>query len=68
LEEHEAEMSNILEMQTIKESLFPDFNGVIKSLGAWGGDFVMVIAKENPSDYFKERGFKTIVSYTDMIL
>ena len=68
LEEHEAEMSNILEMQTIKESLFPDFNGVIKSLGAWGGDFVMVIAKENPSDYFKDRSFKTIVSYTDMIL
>jgi mevalonate kinase len=68
LEEHEAEMSNIIEMQTIKESLFPDFNGVIKSLGAWGGDFVMAIAKENPSDYFKERGFKTIVSYKEMIL
>lgn len=68
LEEHEAEMSNILEMHTIKESLFPDFNGVIKSLGAWGGDFVMAIAKENPTDYFKERGFKTIVSYKEMIL
>jgi hypothetical protein len=61
-------MSNILEMHTIKESLFPDFSGVIKSLGAWGGDFVLAIAKENPSDYFKERGFKTIVSYKDMIL
>jgi len=68
LEEHEAEMSTILELQTIKESLFPDFNGVIKSLGAWGGDFVLVIAKENPSDYFKKRGFGTIVSYKDMIL
>lgn len=68
LEEHEAEMSNILEMHTIKESLFPDFNGVIKSLGAWGGDFVLAIAKENPSDYFKERGFKTLVPYKDMIL
>jgi mevalonate kinase len=68
LEEHEAEMSNILEMKTIKESLFPDFNGIIKSLGAWGGDFVLAIAKENPTDYFKERGFKTIVSYKDMIL
>ena len=68
LEEHEAEMSNILEMHTIKESLFPDFNGVIKSLGAWGGDFVLAIAKENPTDYFSERGFKTIVSYGDMIL
>jgi mevalonate kinase len=68
LEEHEAEMSNILEMQTIKESLFPDFSGVIKSLGAWGGDFVLAIAKENPTDYFSERGFKTIVSYKNMIL
>ncbi|QBN18893.1 GYDIA family GHMP kinase [Flavobacterium nackdongense] len=68
LEEHEAGMSTILEMQTIKESLFPDFNGVIKSLGAWGGDFVLAISKENPADYFKERGFRTIVSYNDMIL
>ena len=68
LEKHEAEMSNILEMQTIKESLFPDFSGVIKSLGAWGGDFVLAIAKENPTDYFKKKGFKTIVSYKDMIL
>ena len=68
LEKHEAEMSNILEMHTIKESLFPDFNGVIKSLGAWGGDFVLAIAKENPTDYFKKKGFKTIVSYKDMIL
>ncbi len=68
LEEHEAEMSNILEMQTVKESLFPDFNGVIKSLGAWGGDFVLVISKENPVDYFNKKGFRTIVSYKDMIL
>jgi len=68
LEEHEAQMSNILKMHTIKESLFPDFNGTIKSLGAWGGDFVLVIAKEIPTDYFKERGFKTIVSYKDLIL
>ena len=68
LEEHEAEMSNILEMHTVKESLFPDFNGVIKSLGAWGGDFVLAITKENPSDYFKRRGFKTIISYKDIII
>ena len=68
LERHEAEMSNILEMQTVKESLFSDFNGVIKSLGAWGGDFVLVASKEDPRDYFKEKGFRTIVSYKDMIL
>jgi mevalonate kinase len=68
LAKHEVEMSKILEMQTVKESLFPDFKGVIKSLGAWGGDFVLVVSNENPTDYFKEKGFKTIVSYKDMML
>jgi hypothetical protein len=28
-------MSILLETATIKESLFPDFDGIIKSLGAW---------------------------------
>jgi len=68
LEEHETELSLILKMQTIKESRFPDFDGVIKSLGAWGGDFVMAISKENPTDYFNKNGFKTIIPYKDMIL
>lgn len=68
LEKHEAEMSLILEMKTVKEALFPDFKGVIKSLGAWGGDFVLVVSAENPSEYFTQKGFATIVSYNDMIL
>jgi mevalonate kinase len=68
IEKHEAEMSIILEMQTVKESLFPDFNGAIKSLGAWGGDFVMAIASENPSEYFASKGYGTIIPYDEMIL
>lgn len=68
LEKHEVIMSDILEMQTVKEHFFPDFRGVIKSLGAWGGDFVLVVSKENPTSYFEERGFKTILPYKEMIL
>lgn len=68
LQKHEEQMSIILEMQTIKEALFPDFDGVIKSLGAWGGDFVLVISEKNPIAYFKEKGFETVVTYNDMIL
>jgi len=68
IQKHEVQMSIILETQTIKESLFPDFNGVIKSLGAWGGDFVMAIAVENPSDYFISKGYQTIIPYDEMIL
>lgn len=68
LKYHEIEMSLLLEQQTIQELLFPDFDGVIKSLGAWGGDFVMVVSKENPEYYFKEKGFSTILTYKEMIL
>ncbi len=65
---HEIELSTILEVPTVQEALFPDFDGVIKSLGAWGGDFVMSISKENPTEYFKEKGFEIVIPYSEMIL
>ncbi|MBF4466725.1 GYDIA family GHMP kinase [Flavobacterium sp. LC2016-12] len=68
VEKHEIHLSNILELETIKEIAFPDFNGVVKSLGAWGGDFVMAISKENPKEYFTSKGYETILSYDEMIL
>ena len=68
IEKHESIMSEVLETLTIKEAMFDDFNGVIKSLGAWGGDFVLVVSKDDPSGYFKERGFETILRYDEMIL
>ena len=61
-------MSTILELTTIQNSLFSDFKGTIKSLGAWGGDFVLVVFRENPTDYFREKGFETILPYSEMIL
>lgn len=68
LQHHEIEMSSVLELETVQEVLFSDFKGIVKSLGAWGGDFVMVISKENPTDYFKERGFTVVLPYNEMIL
>ena len=68
LEKHEVLLSTILELPTAKERLFPDFKGVIKSLGAWGGDFILVASKENPTVYFKEKGYPTILTYNEMIL
>ena len=68
LEKHEAEMSSILETTTVKETFFPDFNGQVKSLGAWGGDFVMVVSEVNPKTYFSSKGFNTILTYDEMIL
>lgn len=68
LDKHEKVMSEILELPTVKKNSFPDFDGSIKSLGAWGGDFIMVVSNENPTAYFENKGYKTIVNYKDMIL
>lgn len=68
LEKHEIILSNILELETVKERLFPDFNGTVKSLGAWGGDFVLVLAENDPTSYFKNKGYETILKYEEMIL
>ncbi len=67
MEQHERIISCIIRQKTIKELLFSDFKGSIKSLGAWGGDFVLVASKDSPSDYFQSKGFDTIISYCDLI-
>jgi len=68
MEKHQAIMSTILQTETVKEKQFSDFNGVVKSLGAWGGDFVMVLSEQNPREYFIEKGFETILTYDEMVL
>ncbi|WLD25136.1 GYDIA family GHMP kinase [Flavobacterium dauae] len=65
---YEQNLGEILETSTIQKELFPDFNGLVKSLGGWGGDFVMVVSEENPTEYFKEKGYNIIIPYNDMIL
>ena len=68
LEEHEKMLSSVLEMKPVKETLFLDFDGTIKSLGAWGGDFVLVISQNDPKSYFAFKGFETVIPYSEMIL
>jgi mevalonate kinase len=68
LVQHEIEMSNVLELSTVQETLFEDFEGVVKSLGAWGGDFILCIASHDPKVYFKERGYEVVIPYDEMIL
>jgi mevalonate kinase len=70
INEHEAIMSEALKMDTVKNKYFSDFEGSIKSLGAWGGDFVMACSKQDESviqSYFEGKGFNTILPYREMI-
>lgn len=68
LQLHENELSAILELLTVQEALFSDFDGVVKSLGAWGGDFILAISLEDPTAYFSSKGYSTVIPYKEMIL
>lgn len=68
IEAHESFIAAEIEIQPIKEELFADYPHAIKSLGAWGGDFFMALGKEEDKAYFKNKGYDTILSYTDMVL
>lgn len=67
LAKHESILSKILQKATVQQSLFDDFDGQTKSLGAWGGDFILATGDQQTPDYFKYKGFKTIVPYSRMI-
>jgi mevalonate kinase len=67
---HEEIISKTLELPIVKDSLFPDFPGAIKSLGAWGGDFVLAVTENDfqfVKNYFFEKGLNTVYKYSDLI-
>lgn len=70
LEKHEEIMSGVLHLPSINEDKFKDFAGICKSLGAWGGDFIMALSNTNPlyvKEYFAKKGLNTFFTYKEMI-
>ena len=70
LQVHEDMLSRCLDREPVQRQ-YPDFNGVLKSLGAWGGDFLLAVTEmpcEEVSDYFNNKGLTTIFQYQDLIL
>jgi len=65
---HEAIISKIIKTETVKSRLFSDYSGSIKSLGGWGGDFVLATGSSQDMDYFKKKGYTTVVPYKEMLL
>ncbi len=64
---HETIISKLIKLKPIKEDLFPDYKGAIKSLGAWGGDFILVTGTPSDMSYFKNKNYNTILNYKDMV-
>ncbi|MEN8224584.1 MAG: GYDIA family GHMP kinase [Bacteroidota bacterium] len=71
LNEHEEIMAKVLQLPKVKGSRFPDFPGSIKSLGAWGGDFLLAsseIGFEEIKSYFSGKSLNTIFSFDELVL
>ncbi|MFC4095145.1 GYDIA family GHMP kinase [Euzebyella saccharophila] len=68
LNHHEELISKTIQLPMVKSELFKNYSGSVKSLGAWGGDFVLVTGNEESPTYFKEKGYTTIIPYQQMIL
>jgi mevalonate kinase len=71
LHEHETLISSLLNIPLIQDKLFPDFPGIVKSLGAWGGDFVMALSSMDKIAvelYFRNKGFPIVIPFPDMAL
>lgn len=68
IREHESLLSSILQIKPIKEQFFKDYDGEVKSLGAWGGDFVLMCGSKKTPSYVLEKGFDIVIPFREMIL
>jgi len=71
INEHEDLIAEQLKMPKVKELLFADYWGSVKSLGAWGGDFVMLTNQRSVDDlkaYLIEKNISIVFSWNELIL
>ena len=71
IRQHEEIVGALIGQIPVKEQLFKDFDGVVKSLGAWGGDFYLISTAQPFSGvkkYFENRGLTTIFRWNELIL
>lgn len=71
LAEHEALIGEAIAISPVQQQYFGDYWGQIKSLGAWGGDFLLVTSnrsKEATQAYFQAQGLHEVYGFTDWLL
>lgn len=70
INKHESLVSEHVGLESIQKTRFADFNGGVKSLGAWGGDFILAASKTgltSVKSYFSSKGYETVIPYSEMI-
>lgn len=69
IDRHEDILARCLDRPPVR-TLFPDFEGSLKSLGAWGGDFILAAtpqADDKVRNYFHQKGMDVVFNYNDIV-
>lgn len=68
--QHETLVSKTLGLPRAQELYFADYWGQVKSLGAWGGDFVLITSDQDiqsTKEYFAHKGFSVFLPYQELV-
>jgi mevalonate kinase len=71
IDKHEELIASHTGFEKVKDLLFSDFKGSVKSLGTWGGDFVLATSDAGADavrQYFNGKGYNTVLEYKEIIL
>jgi mevalonate kinase len=70
IREHEHLVGETIGLLRAKSLFFSNFWGEIKSLGAWGGDFVLATSDRSAAEtrrYFNQKGFDVFLPYDSLL-
>ena len=71
IREHERIIARVIRKRPVKQELFADFPGEVKSLGTWGGDFVMMSFEDDEQDlknYLLSKKLDKIFSFREIAI
>lgn len=68
IEEHESLLAEHLGLPKVKQELFGELPGQVKSLGGWGGDFVLVTRLSSSKHWLEQQGFKTVFPFKQLAM
>jgi mevalonate kinase len=70
VDEHEQILGGIIHEMPVKTKHFSDFDGSVKSLGGWGGDFIMAASAASEvyvRNYFNNKHLNIIFRYDEIV-
>ena len=71
MHQHEKQIAKATGLTPVQKLLFPEFEGAIKSLGAWGGDFALFLSEKDyliNKKWFETKGYPVVMPLEEVII